>query len=918
MRIKLLLLFILIAPTLFAQSRVKGILVDTVNYTPMAYATVTLIKQADSTIYSYVRANDKGYFELTEVKAGKYELLIMRPGFADYEDLLQVNNNEIKDLGTIQLVEKANLLKEVIIKERMNAIRVRGDTTEFLVDSFLVNKNSNVEDLLKKLPGIQVDKDGKITAQGQEVKRVLVDGEEFFGEDPTVATKNLRASNVETVQVFDKKSDQAAFTGIDDGTKEKTINLTLKDDAKKGYFGKVNGAVGTEERYEGQAMFNAFKNKRKFSVYGATSNTNNTSLSWEDADKYTGGKGSFEVGDDGSMYSYMNYEDENADFNGRGVPETWYTGVHYSNKLKDGKHSLNLNATHKEMNVSGYDNNSTQNILPDTSFFSEQLKNVTNARKASSINGNYSLKLDSLSTFVFKFNARQGTNRSTEDYDASNFNGDSVLVNNNNRRQTIDGENMQLSSTFTLNKKFRKVGRTLSLSLNQNYSENNSDGFLGSVTNLYDSIGNIKTQDLIDQKKINTLLVQTYTGRATYTEPLSKVWFVVTDYELGTTINESKRSTNAKLNNEYNFFVDSLSTDFRYDVLTQKGGISLKYATKALTYSFGGRVAYTDLKQNNRLADTTLKQRFTNLFPSARISYKLKNTSNISFNYDGSTRQPDLQQIQPLRDNTNPLNISVGNDNLKQSFRNRFSLNYNSYKPITGRSFYISMSYTFTDDDFSSRSYVDDYGRRVNQTINVDGNQFFYFYSNYFFRIKSLGIGLSSGLNGNAGTNINYVNDQKNVNNTQSISFGPDIFYEKEGLVDVGLRTDFNFNRTTSSLRPDNITTYWIYRYEPYVEFMLPYKIEVSADCAFNIRERTSDFDRNLNTVIFNASITKKFFSKDQLEIGISGFDLLNQNIGFNRYANGNYINENTYSILKRYVLFSLTWNFTKGPSTEN
>ncbi len=901
-----------------AQSRLTGTLKDSVNYTSMAYSTVSLIHYADSTLYRFTRTNDKGVFGFENIKHGKYEILITRPGFADFEDIVELKENENKDLGIIQMIEKANLLREVIIREKMNAIRVRGDTTEFLVDSFLVNKNSNVEDLLKKLPGIQVDKTGKITAQGQEVKRVLVDGEEFFGDDPTVATKNIRADNVETVQVFDKKSDQAAFTGIDDGTKEKTINLTLKDDAKKGYFGKVSGSAGTEERYEGQAMFNSFNKKRKFSVYGATSNTNNTSLSWDDADKYTGGKGNSELSEDGYMYTYYNYDDENGDFNGRGIPETWYTGTHYSNKFKADKYGLTLNATHKEMTVSGFDDNYTQSILPDTTFYNSQLKNFNSQRKVNSINGNYTIKLDSLSTMLIKFNARQGSTKSTQLFNSGNYNGDSLLVNSNNRRQESDGTNEMFGTTLTINKKFKRQGRTLSLSLNQNYNANNSDGFLTSETKFFDGTGGVIKQDIIDQRKENDLKVQMYSGKATYTEPLSKTWFVVSDYELSTTINESKRITNSKTNNEYTNFIDTLSSDFKYDIVTHKGGLSMKYATKKLTYSFGGRVAYTDLRQDNRLTDTLLNQKFTNLFPAARISYKLKNTSNISFSYDGSTRQPTLQQIQPVQDNSNPLDIYLGNTNLGQSFRNNLNVSYNSYKPITGRSIYLSVSYTFINNDFTSNDYVDALGRKIHQTVNIDGNESFNFYSYYFYRIKAISVGIGTGLNGYGGKNTNYINQQKNVNEYQSISFGPDISYEKEELIDIGIRTDFKYNRNTSSLRPDAVTSFWIQMYEPYIELMLPKKFVIETSCEFNVRERTSEFDRNLNTTILNASITKKFFSKDQLEVGISGYDLLNQNIGFSRNATSNYINENTYSILKRYVLFTLTWNFTKGPATQN
>ncbi len=205
------------------------------------------------------------------------------------------------------MIPKSKLLAEVIVKSG-SPIRIKGDTTVYTADSFKVREGANVEELLRRLPGIQVDKDGKITAMGERVTKVLVDGEEFFGSDPGIATKNLRADIVKEVEVFDKKSDQAEFTGIDDGVKDKTINLKLKDDKKKGYFGKIEAGGGLKDKYNNSIMLNAFKGKRKIAAYGIMSNTGKTNLDWEDANNYGGGIEGLETGisDDGGMY--MSYE----------------------------------------------------------------------------------------------------------------------------------------------------------------------------------------------------------------------------------------------------------------------------------------------------------------------------------------------------------------------------------------------------------------------------------------------------------------------------------------------------------------------------------------------------------------------------------------------------------------------------------
>jgi hypothetical protein len=652
-------------------------------------------------------------------------------------------------------------------------------------------------------------------------------------------------------------------------------------------------------------------------VYGAASNTNNTSLSWRDADRYTGSNDNLEVSDEGYIYSTYNYDSDDGYFDGMGIPQTWYAGTHYSNKYNKDKHSINFNASRKEIRVEGFDDNNTKYILPDTLFYNRQNTVFNNLRKINSTNGNYTVKPDSQSTIIIKLNARQGESSSNSFFQSANLNGDSIRVNDNARTNSSNGLNDQFGSSITWNKKFSKKGRSLSISFNQNYSSNNSDGMLTSTTRFFDSAAVVISTNILDQKQEERVLTNSYSGKSTYTEPLWKDWFLVTDYDISSTINSSKLSTLAKFNNEYSNFIDSLSSDFRYDILTQKGGITFRYVTKKLNYSFGGRIAYTDLKQDNRLADTTINQRFTNLFPAARINYKIKNTSNISFSYDGGTRQPTLQQIQPVQNISNPLDIYIGNPLLRQSFRNSFRISYNSYKPVTGSSFYLSANFSFVNDDFTSSDFVDNLGRKVNQTVNVDGNNSMNFYAYHYFEIKSLNLNIGNGANGSSGRNVNFINAQQNINNYMNVTFGPDISYSKDELLDIGVRTNLTYNRNTSSLRPDVITSFWIQSYSPYLELMLPKQFSIETNCEFNIRQRTADFDRNLNTTIWNATITKKFFAKQQLEVGLSAYDLLNQNIGFRRNANSNYINENTFSILQRYFLFTLTWNFSKGPGSE-
>lgn len=902
---------------LITPARLYGSVADTVNYKPMAYSSVTLIRK-DSFLFRHQFTNQQSQFNFINIKPDTYRLLITRPGFADYEEDLSLLEGEEKNVGTIALFSKSNLLREVLIKDRQ-AIRLKGDTIEFLVDSFLVNKNSNVEDLLKRLPGIQVDKAGKIKAQGQEVKKVLVDGEEFFGNDPTVATRNLKADNIETVQVFDKKSDQAAFTGIDDGVKEKTINLTMKEDAKKGYFGKIKAAEGTkptglENRYENEAMFNRFRNKRKFSVFGTLSNTNLTGLNWDDMEKYAGGYGNTEY-DEASGYMYSYYESGQNDFNGVGVPQTRYLGTFYSNKLKQDKHNFNFTANNKQTIVTdAIDDNFTQYILPDTMYFNRQKNIINTQRNANSFSGKYDIKIDSLSTLTFKLALSQGSAENKNEFTSENYNGDSQLVNRNIRTNINSNSSFMGNYSLLYNKKFIKTGRTVSALWDQKISNNESEGFLKSHT-YFNSLDTLITDEqLIDQKKISNEKTNNFGGRITYTEPLSKKWFVVADYDIHLTANNSKRITYNKPFGDYNRRVDSLSNELKYDININKGGLALKYATKKLNYSIGARISYTDLTQHNLVTDSTINKVYINKYPSARFSYKKSNYSSFSIDYNGSTRQPSLQQIQPIQDNSNPLLITKGNPDLAQSFRNTLNARYNNYKPLTGSSVYFNVSYNFTYNDFASYDRVDGKGRRVTQTVNVDGNQSWNFYSGYYFSIKKWHLEIGNSLNGGQYKSSNFINGLSNINKNTNLTYNLNLNFDVEEKIDVSFSPSVTYNRSSTSLRKDVVTEYFTYAYVGSMNLKLPKKFIFYIDGQLNIRQRTSTFDRNYNTFIVSSYISKKLFKNDKMEVRIGVEDLLNQNIGFERNATSNYINENTYTVLKRYVLFSLIYNFNNGP----
>ena len=348
----------------------KGTIADTLNNNKLPSASVVLIRSRDSVIETYTRSDGNGRFSAQVRTQGKYYLRITFPGFVDYVDEVNVKKNTT-DLGELPLMSREHLLKEFVFTQQIAAIKIKGDTTEYMADSFKVKEGATVEDLLKRLPGIQVDKNGQIVAQGESVQKVLVDGEEFFSDDPKVVTRGLQADAVKKVQVYDKKSDQADFTGIDDGQKTRTINLELKEDKKKGYFGKLDAGAGTDGFYQNQGMLNSFRAKRQFSAFGIASNTDKAGLGWQDSDKFGSGNGTTEITEDGEFISSRTTDDFSGwdgRYTGEGLPTTLTGGTHYANKWKEGKHHLTANYRFGRQGVDADGNTDIQYSLPNDSI----------------------------------------------------------------------------------------------------------------------------------------------------------------------------------------------------------------------------------------------------------------------------------------------------------------------------------------------------------------------------------------------------------------------------------------------------------------------------------------------------------------------------------------------------------------------
>ncbi len=927
MRYLVIVLLIVCSLQGFGQSYlIRGSVTDTLNSTSLYRASIVAIRTKDSVIESFTRTGPDGRFELKVSSNSKYLLRITFPSFVDYLGAVNVKS-QITDLGDLPMVSKEHLLKEFVLTKNISAIKIKGDTTEYVADSFKVKENATVEDLLKKLPGIQVDKDGNITAQGETVQKVLVDGEEFFSDDPKVVTKGLQANAVDKVQVYNKKSEQAEFTGIDDGQKTKTINLELKEDKKKGYFGKLDAGGGTDGYFQDQGMINAFKAKRQFSAFAIMSNTDKIGLGWEDNNKFGSGSSTM-ITDDGNIFSYSS--NSNADFgggnnqyNGQGLPQTWTGGAHFADKWNDDKSHVTSNYRYAMQNVDLAGSTTTQNVLPDNKgFISQQNKTQFSKGERHGLDFMYEWKLDSNTTIKLTADGGYKQSNMLTNYNTNTFNQDTGLINTNKRNITSNYYSDYVNADLVLKKKFKKKGRTISLDFKENYKETSSNGILNSATNVY-SVGKTDTATA-DQKKVTQSNTLAFYANATYTEPLSKKVYLELNY--GVTVNNST-SANYSYDTAGKGFSnksDSLySSDYKYNILTNKGGANLKFVYKKVNFSFGGNVSDASYLQTDVYhGDTSHRYNYVNFFPRANLTYKISNQTSFTFNYWGNTQQPTINQVQPLRQNTDPLNITIGNPGLKQEFTNTFSVNFNDYKMLSSRYLYGNFSFSTMADAISTKQ-ISEYGVNTIQYINVNGNYSGYGYFGGGQKIKKLDVmlGLQTNMSINHVNNI-VLTDTSNAksdipnNHTDynTYSFGPYINYEKEKKFEFTLQPEITYNYNKSTISTFS-TSYWSTDLNFNGTVQLPWKCEIGTTVDVMIRQKTATFPVNNNVVKWNAHVERKFLKNSQLVLKASVLDILNQNIGYSRTAQAGMIIENNYNTIRRYGMLQLIWNFTHTPA---
>jgi len=911
--------FIWMSSSAQKNGSVKGIVFDTIAKQPVPAATITVLQRSDSSLVTFTMTNNKGEFSLTNVGYGDYRLLVTHVNFHNVNKYFSINDaNKNIDLSNIEVSDKNKVLEEVVVMAEAPPITLIGDTVQYNAGSFKTKPNAVVEDLLKKMPGIQVEKDGTVKAQGQEVKKVLVDGKEFFGTDPKIATKNLPADAVDKVQVYDKQSDMAQLTGFDDGQSEKTINLKLKKDKKKGVFGKVNAGGGTEGRYQGRFNVNSFKGARQMSVIGMGNNTNAEGFSFMDILSFSGGMNQLGGGNGGNININIGAGDALSGAMGGGnnnaINTSWAGGANYNNIIGT-KMEAQSNYFFSRYNPVTDQKLSRQYILPDSTYFYNQNSRTNNLSNSHRFNLTYDYLIDSLHSLKFTptLSLQNSRNGSMSNYETLS---EQLLRSNkgfSDNYSASDGYNF--NGTLLFRKKFKKKGRTFSLSVGTTLNDSEGNGELESVNQFYNRSGLLVKTDSINQRSFSESEVRGYNTRAVYTEPLFKRSLM----EFSISKNES-RSVSDKITYDYNKTsgkhdaINPLLTNNYENVYgTATAGFRLRTQRKKYNYSLGVTWQNADLEGtiNTGLKDSVISQSFYNLLPNARFQYNFTRFKNLQLDYRASTTQPTVSQLQPIPDISNPLNIRVGNPDLKQEYTHRVNVHYTGMNPFRNKSFFWFSSYSFTNNRIVNFDLIDSFGRKTTKPVNVDG---VYNLSN------DLSIGwplkfIKASLNFNTGfgysKTIQFINTVRN--NIYNMSVDPSVEISKsfKDKFDLTLSGGFTYNKAKYSLQSSLNNEYFTQDYSIDAGWQLPKNFYLSTDFRYTISsQRSAGF--NAKVPLWNASFSKLFLKYNRGEIKISVYDLLNENQAIVRNTNSNYIEDQNNRVLKRFFLLSFTYSLNK------
>lgn len=900
----LMLLMILFSPMAFAQQsgvNVTGSVVEQGSDTPIEQATVRLLNVKDSAMVRGVVSARNGSFTLKNVKKGSYLLHITFIGYDPLYQPLQITGKKNPvNVGKLELSDGAIELGEAVVIGKAPEVTVRNDTVEYNADSYKVTEGSVLEDLLKKMPGVEVDSEGKITVNGKEVKKVMVDGKEFFSDDPKVASKNLPAKMIDKLQVLDKKSDMAQMTGFDDGEEETVINLTVKPGMKQGWFGNAYGGYGSKDRYEGNAMVNRFVNNDQITFMGGANNTNNMGFSDLASTMFSGmGGGGGRRGGFGA---------------GSGITSSGNAGLNFSKEFKPDKLTLGGNTRYSHSDNDARSKSDRQNILPGDSSSYDNSEAMSRTKSDNfGVDFRLEWKPDTMTQLIFRpsFSLSHSMNDNFSDATTLDNERDTVNTNKSNNYSESNGYNLNASIDFS--RKLNNKGRVFSATLSGGNSDSYSDGMNRSDIVYFNQTDALKNS-IIDQRSRYDNKGFNYRAYVSWVEPIGHNNFIQATYSISQRKQEALKNVyNQDADGIYNVLDSAYSQSYRNNFISQRASLSFKSQRAKFNYTIGLNLDPSYSSSENFVGDTTLSKitrKVVNLSPMAQFNYMFDKRTNLRIMYNGRTSQPSMTQLQPVADISDPTNITIGNPDLNPRYTNNVFIRFQQFTPEKQRAFMIMANGSYIINDIVSyTSYNQETGVKTTTYKNVNGN-----YSgnvrmmlntplkNKKFSINSMTMASFANSNG-------YINEEKNTNRNLILSERGGIDF-RSSYLDLGVNGNIRYNATSNSLQKENNQNTFNYGAGGYTTIYLPLNFKIESDVNWSTNSGYGDGFKQ-NEVLWNASASKSFLKNNQGTLRFKIYDILQQRSNISRSITASYIQDSEYNTLGSYFMVHFIYRFS-------
>ncbi|MBA4241634.1 MAG: hypothetical protein C0448_12985 [Sphingobacteriaceae bacterium] len=897
---------------------VSGKLIDETKQ-PAIGSSVFLLK-SDSSFIKGTTTDLEGQFKLENINSNNYILKILSLGYKPVFKPIHITNQDIS-IPTITLKQNLTNLKEVTVEAQQALATQNGDTTSFSANAYKVTKDATAEDLVSKMPGVTIV-DGKVQAQGEDVKQVLVDGKPFFGDDANAVLKNLPAEVIDKVQVFDKKSDQSQFTGFDDGNASKTINIVTKQQFKNGVFGKVYGGYGYEDKYKGGVTANIFKGDRRITVLAQSNNINEQNFSSEDLVGISSSSGGGRRG--GGRPGGGSNPSENFQSNTQnGINTTSLFGLNYADKW--GK---------KTEVTASYFFNWTQNdskssllqqyiIGSNNGLIYNETNNTNSDNFNNRINFKIETKIDSMNSITLQPRLSFQSNKGAKELLGLNTK-ETVSISNTENSSSNNLSGYNISVPILYRHSFVKKGRTFSINATPTITKNLGENLLYTL-NTYNR-DTLFYGDTIDQKSKILKTGNSINGNISYTEPLNKNNFLLFNYTAVYTDNYSSKKTFNKNYTEYNYsdLDSSLTNVFKNQYQSQSGSLGYRYQKEKFNFSLSAAYQWAQLSKEQEIPSSyKLSKTFESVLPSAQLQYKFSPKKNLRFNYRTSNNAPSIDQLQDVINNNNSLQLSTGNPDLKQDFQQNIFLRYSGVNTNKATSFFALIGGNYSNNYIGNSTLIANQdttvyndiflqrGSQIIRPVNLDGYFSLRSFINYTFPIKKIKTNLSVNVAGNYNNVPGMINTNINYAKTATGGLGLVFSSNISEKFDFTLSSNSSYSNIQNTLQTSSNTNY-LSQVSRLKITANPWKGLVLQSEYSNTYYSglTSTFNQSIS--LWNAAIGYKFLKDKQAELRLTVYDILNQNNSISRTNTDSYIQDSQTNVLNRYYMLTFTYNFKK------